>query len=144
MLIDRSFSELLSSDASAENDGDRVSDPADRRATPRVAIEVDVSVGGGGRVATGVSGDVSVGGLYVSTYRPLPEGTRVSVRFRLPNGHVTGSGVVRWTREGRPGRLPGMGIEFVELDALDRDCLERFCGKRPRFLSYEEIVAKAH
>lgn len=144
MLIDRSFSELLSSDAETGHDGDRVSDPADRRGTPRVAVEVDVSIGGDGRVVTGVSGDVSVGGLYVSTYRPLPEGTRVSVRFRLPTGNVMASGVVRWTREGRPGRLPGMGIEFVELDALDRECLERFCGKRPRFLSYEEIVAKAH
>ena len=121
-----------------------MSDPADRRATQRVAIEVDVSIGGAGRVFTGVSGDVSVGGLYVSTYRPLPEGTRVSVRFRLPTGPVMGTGIVRWTREGRPGRLPGMGIELVELDEMDRDCLERFCGKRQRFLSYEEIVAKAH
>lgn len=144
MLIDRSFSELLSSDASAGNDGDRVTDPSDRRATARVGIEVDVSIGGAGHVVTGVSGDVSVGGLYVSTYRTLAEGTRVSVRFRLPTGSVMATGVVRWTREGRPGRLPGMGIEFVELDALDRECLERFCGKRPRFLSYEEIVAKAH
>jgi uncharacterized protein (TIGR02266 family) len=144
MLIDRSFSELLSSDAQRGEDGDRVSDPADRRATQRVAIEVDVSIGGADRVVTGVSGNVSVGGLYVSAYRTLPEGTRVSVRFRLPTGHVMGTGVVRWTHEGRPGRLPGMGIELVELDAMDRDCLERFCGKRPRFLSYEEIVAKAH
>jgi uncharacterized protein (TIGR02266 family) len=144
MLIDRSFSEILSSDAKRGENDDRVSDPADRRATPRVAIEVDVSIGGAGRVVTGVSGNVSVGGLSVSTYLPLPEGTRVSVRFRLPTGHVMGTGVVRWTREGRPGRLPGMGIELVEIDAMDRDCLERFCGKRPRFLSYEEIVAKAH
>jgi len=144
MLIDRSFSELLSSDAQRAEDGDRTTDPADRRASPRVAIEVDVAIGGADRVVTGVSGDVSVGGLYVSTYRPLPEGTRVSVRFRLPTGQVMATGVVRWTREGRPGRLPGMGIELVELDEMDRDCLERFCGKRPRFLSYEEIVAKAH
>jgi uncharacterized protein (TIGR02266 family) len=144
MLIDRSFSELLSSDAQKGDDGDRATDPADRRLCPRVAVEVDVSIGGAGRVVTGVSGDVSVGGLSVSTYRPLPEGTRVSVRFRLPTGQVMGTGIVRWTREGRPGRLPAMGIELVELDEMDRDCLERFCGKRPRFLSYEEIVAKAH
>ncbi|HTQ47364.1 MAG TPA: TIGR02266 family protein [Polyangiaceae bacterium] len=144
MLIDRSFSELLSADAQGAEDGDRTTDPTDRRSGPRVAIEVDVAIGGADRVVTGVSGDVSVGGLYVSTYRPLPEGTRVSVRFRLPTGQVMATGVVRWTREGRPGRLPGMGIELVELDEMDRDCLERFCGKRPRFLSYEEIVAKAH
>jgi hypothetical protein len=53
-------------------------------------------------------------------------------------------GVVRWVREARPGRLAGMGIELAELGEIDRDVLQRFCGNRPRFLSYEEIVASTH
>jgi uncharacterized protein (TIGR02266 family) len=137
MLIDRSFAELLS-------EHDSHTDPTDRRAAPRIPIETDVSIGGEGRVATGVSSDVSLGGIYVSTYRPCAVGARVSLRFRLPSGQVVASGIVRWVREARPGRLPGMGIELVEIAEIDRDVLQRFCGNRPRFLSYEEIVSSTH
>jgi uncharacterized protein (TIGR02266 family) len=137
MLIDRSFAELLS-------DQDSHTDPTDRRAAPRVPVETDVTIGGEGRLATGVSSDVSLGGIYVSMYRTCAVGARVSLRFRLPTGQVMASGIVRWVREARPGRLGGMGIELTELGEIDRDVLQRFCGNRPRFLSYEEIVASTH
>ena len=68
----------------------------------------------------------------------------MSVRFRLPTGQVVGSGIVRWVREARPGRIAGMGIEFAELGEVDREVLTRFCGNRPRLMSYEEIVAATH
>jgi uncharacterized protein (TIGR02266 family) len=137
MLIDRSFAELLSA-------RDSETDPSDRRGAPRIPIETDVTLGGEGRVSTGVSSDVSLGGIFVSTYRPCAVGARVSLRFRLPSGQVMAIGVVRWVREARPGRLAGMGIELAELGEIDRDVLQRFCGNRPRFLSYEEIVASTH
>jgi uncharacterized protein (TIGR02266 family) len=137
MLIDRTFSELLP-------DADPSADPTERRAAPRIPVETDITIGGHGRVQTGVSADVSMGGLFVSVYAPLPLGTKVSLRFRLPTGSVVASGVVRWSREARPGRLAGMGIELAEMSEDDRDTLRRFCGNRPRFLSYEEIVAATH
>jgi uncharacterized protein (TIGR02266 family) len=137
MLIDRSFAEILpGADASA--------DPTERRAAPRVAIETDVTIGGHGRVQSGVSLDVSMGGLFVATYAPLPVGTRVSLRFRLPTGTVVATGSVRWVRDPRPGRIAGVGIELTEMSDDDRETLRRFCGNRPRFLSYEEIVAGTH
>ncbi|HEY6458539.1 MAG TPA: TIGR02266 family protein [Polyangiaceae bacterium] len=135
MLIDRSFAELLP---------DTNVDPTERRADPRVPVETDVTIGGQGRVVTGVSADVSLGGIFVATYAPLPIGTRVSLRFRLPTGQVVGAGVVRWVREGRPGRIAGMGVALDELGEVDRAVLDRFCGHRPRFMSYEEIVAATH
>lgn len=135
MLIDRSFAELLP---------DTAADPSERRAAPRIPLETDVTLGGQGRVVAGVSSDVSLGGLFVAAYAPLPAGTRVSVRFRLPTGQVMGTGIVRWTREARPGLLAGMGIELRELGELDRGVLAKFCGERPRFLSYEEIVQATH
>jgi len=140
MLIDRAFAELLSEGPQSAP----AADPPERRAAPRVPVETDVTIGGGGRVMTAVSADVSLGGVFVSAYRPLPEGSRVSLRFRLPTGQVMATGVVRWVREARPGRLAGMGIELLEVGEVDRDVLQRFCGNRPRFLSYDEIVAATH
>ncbi|MGH7296694.1 MAG: PilZ domain-containing protein [Polyangiaceae bacterium] len=135
MLIDRSFAELLP---------DTAPDPTERRSAPRIPVETDVTLGGHGRVLAGVSSDVSLGGLFVSAYAPMPVGTRVAVRLRLPTGQVMGTGIVRWVREARPGRLGGMGLELRDLGELDRSVLAKFCGNRPRFLSYEEIVEATH
>ncbi len=137
MLIDRSFSELLPG-------ADPAADPTERRAAPRVPVETDVTIGGNGRVTTGVSCDLSMGGIFVATYAPMPLGTRVSLRFRLPTGSVVATGAVRWVRDPAPGRIAGLGIELLEMEEADRDTLRRFCGNRPRFLSYEEIVAATH
>jgi uncharacterized protein (TIGR02266 family) len=137
MLIDRCFSEILPG-------ADTSADPTERRATPRIPVETDVTLGGQGRVQSGVSLDVSMGGIFVAAYAPLPVGSRVSVRFRLPTGSIVATGAVRWVREGRPGRIAGMGIGFTEMSDEDRETLRRFCGNRPRFLSYEEIVASTH
>jgi uncharacterized protein (TIGR02266 family) len=137
MLIDRTFSELLP--------GDRVaSDPSERRAAPRIPFETDVTLGASGRVLAGVSSDVGMGGIFVATYGTLSVGTRASLRFRLPTGQIVAVGVVRWVREPRPGQLGGVGLELTELEEIDRDNLKRFCGDRPRFLSYEEIAASVH
>jgi uncharacterized protein (TIGR02266 family) len=134
MLIDRSFAELL----------DRPGyDPSERRAELRVPFETDVTIGSEGRLLTGLSGDISEGGMFVATFRPMPPGARLSLRFRLPTGQVMASGVVRWTRDARPGIVAGMGIEFVGLAELDCSALKRFCGDRPRFLAYDEIVSSA-
>jgi uncharacterized protein (TIGR02266 family) len=138
MLIDRSFSELL------PDANDASPDPTERRSSPRIPVETDVTMGGHGRVSSGVSCDISMGGIFVATYAPMPEGTRVSLRFRLPTGQVVSTGVVRWVRASRPGRIAGMGIELLEMEEEDRETLRRFCGNRPRFLSYEEIVAATH
>jgi uncharacterized protein (TIGR02266 family) len=150
MLIDRAFAELLSDGpgnarfsagaaAHGQARGRPLSDPPERRAAPRIPVETDVTIGGGGRVLTAVSGDVSLGGIFVSSFRLLPEGSRVSLRFRLPTGQVMAAGVVRWVREARPGRLGGMGVELLEVGEIDRDVLQRFCGVRPRLLSHDEI-----
>jgi uncharacterized protein (TIGR02266 family) len=135
MLIDRSFAEVL-----ADSD----LDPSERRAATRIPIEADVTIGGHGRVQAGVANDVSTGGVFVAAYALIPVGTRVSLRFRLPTGQVVGGGVVRWVREPRPGHIGGMGIELTELEEVDRETLARFCGNRPRLMSYEEIVAATH
>ena len=132
MLMDRSF---------AEAPPERATDEVERRAVPRVAFETDVSIATDTRTFSGLSANVSLSGIFVAAYGRIPEGTRVSIRFRLPTGQIVADGVVRWTREPRPGTIAGMGLELIVVDDADRQALEQFCGSRPRFLSYEEIVA---
>lgn len=122
MLIDRSFAHLVSRDETSR--------PGERRAFPRVPVEVDVMIGGGGRVVTCVSADVSVGGFAVSTYAPSSVGATVWFRCQLSTGIIVGAGVVRWVREGKPGRLPAMGVEVTKMSVEDRECLVRFCMRR--------------
>jgi hypothetical protein len=120
MLIDRSFSHLVSNEADA-------SAPNERRAFPRVPVEVDVMIGGGAQIVTCVSADVSVGGFSVSTYAPSSVGAPVWFRIPLPTGVVVGAGVVRWVREGRAGRIPAMGVELTKMGVADRETLVSFC-----------------
>lgn len=76
---------------------------------------------------------LGAGGLFLETEHPLPSGTRLRLRFRLPGGRQLHQleGQVVWRQEAaRDGtaRTPGVGIEFVdpaatadlgrELDAL--------------------------
>jgi uncharacterized protein (TIGR02266 family) len=131
MLIDRSFAELLA---------DPDIDPTERRGNPRIPVETDVTIGGNGRVFTGVSSDVSMGGIFVATFRPIPEGTRVSLRFRLPTGQVMATGIVRWTRDARPGVVAGMGIELAEVGEIDRAVLQRFCDAHAKHAPRESLV----
>jgi uncharacterized protein (TIGR02266 family) len=128
MLIDRSFAELL---------GDASSDPFERREEHRMPIEIDVTIGGCGLLMSGVSINLSLGGIFVAAFAPMPVGARLSLELLLPTGTVAASGIVRWVREACPEHSGGMGIEFVEMGKLDRAALERVCGERARILSLQ-------
>lgn len=63
--------------------------------------------------------DISVGGMFIITDRPRREGDLICLQFRLKEGAplIEGLGrVVRVNPPGIPGRVAGMGIEFVNMD----------------------------
>lgn len=67
---------------------------------------------------TGLTCDLSLGGLFIATEQPLPLGSKVSFDLALITGKVTVpiAGTVRWLRaEEAPGLPAGMGIQFDEL-----------------------------
>jgi uncharacterized protein (TIGR02266 family) len=78
-----------------------------------VALEIEYRSAGAFLVA--YSTNLSKGGLFIETGAPLPVGTALSLRLRLPEGTTMDvDGVVAWIRA-RPsddGRPPGMGIEL--------------------------------
>jgi uncharacterized protein (TIGR02266 family) len=112
----------------------------ERRAHARVALEIEVTLGSESQFFAGLSGDVSEGGIFVSTYRQLPIGERVSVSFRLPNGETKATGTVRWIRPASEGAPPGLGISFDEIEGGGAELVHEFCKDRPPL--YYEVESR--
>lgn len=109
-------------------DGDDRRTGSDRR----VFIEVEIGLYTESHIYTGLSLDVSTGGVFVATYQPALAGTAVALYFVLPDGHVVNAeGVVRWTRNATPDAPPGMGVAFVNISPESLDHIARFCASRP-------------
>lgn len=112
----------------------------EQRASRRVAVAVDVHLASDSHFFSGLSGDISEGGLFLSTYRPLPIGSSVEVELSLPgsNAPLHARGEVRWLREHSTGQPQGVGISFDALADDDRERIHRFCTMRPA-LYYDDV-----
>jgi type IV pilus assembly protein PilZ len=70
--------------------------------------------------------DISAMGIFVRTETPEPKGTRLNLRFRVAGGELMEvEGEVIWINppvpEDEEGRNPGMGVEFTNLSAAQRE-----------------------
>lgn len=100
-----------------------------RRTDPRYDRQVDVEIKSGGKELLGRSRNVSLGGMFVEVVGdPLPAGTAVEVRFRVPTQPevIEVAGEVRWLEKAAEGRPAGVGIRFHGLRARDVWALNRF------------------
>ncbi len=75
------------------------------------------------------SSNISPTGMFIVAETPEPPGRILDLEFRLGDGFeiIKGQGEVVWTRtalEG-PGRLPGMGIRFLELSPGSKELIYR-------------------
>jgi len=102
-----------------------------RRDGERMYLEADIGLVSESHFYTGLSEDLSRGGVFIATYQPLAPETQVLLYFVLPEGReVHAKGVVRWTRDACDDAPPGVGVAFQELNAEDRAAIERFCRER--------------
>lgn len=111
-----------------------------RRSSPRVKVQVEVTMQSESNFFTGFSGDISETGVFVVTYqRLLPPGTPVELTLALPGEPpISLAGAVRWVREAGTGsgKLPGMGIAFANVGERETVAIQRFiCGREPLFWS---------
>ncbi|MCG8553740.1 MAG: TIGR02266 family protein [Proteobacteria bacterium] len=109
-----------------------------RRKSPRVELNTQVTLEGPSNFYTGFAEDLSDGGLFVATYDLQPIGTKIELSFTLPSGHVVNvEGSVRWLRDPMDDNLdapPGMGIMFSELAPEDAKAIQAFIeGRAPLF-----------
>lgn len=110
--------------------------PAERRTAIRHELEVQVDFESEHNFYTGLTQDISTGGLFVSTNQIKKVGDRVRLKFSLPNQgvEVEVETEVRWVRETsslqRNDCEPGMGLRFINLTPAAKQVIETFLKER--------------
>jgi uncharacterized protein (TIGR02266 family) len=112
---------------------------AERRTSPRVDLELEVTLESDSNFYTGLTQDISTGGLFVSTHRLRKIGQHVMLKFSLPGSSVPlmVECEVRWLREAGPihdhrahDHPPGMGLKFLNLSPDARLAIAHFLKAR--------------
>lgn len=109
--------------------------PGEQRAHERVAIEVEVNLSSEHNFYSGITSDLSEGGVFVATHVTAKIGEQLSMDLRLPGSAQTYriEGIVRWVRDLRvesEGSPPGFGMQFVGLSPDALDAIHRFVAQR--------------
>ena len=91
----------------------------ENRQDPRLPHGTEVQVENEGEFVEKFSGNVSRGGIFVKTPRPLPVGREVVLKIALAGGgYLEAEGTVTWSRideDPQTGEPPGMGIKFKQI-----------------------------
>ena len=95
----------------------------DRRYCIRYPFAADVVVLDleSGQRSEGVSSDLSIGGIFVCTSKPLPSNTRIRITLTRKDQKVEALGMVRIVKP----RI-GMGVEFIDVDSPYDEVLARW------------------
>jgi uncharacterized protein (TIGR02266 family) len=105
---------------------------------PRLCLVVEVTLESESCFYSGLTENISEGGLFVATYDLRPPGTRFSVSLTvegMPPIEVTAE--VRWVRDSHgacAGHDVGMGMAFVDLAEDDRATIQAFLDFRSPLL----------
>jgi uncharacterized protein (TIGR02266 family) len=106
---------------------------SNQRKSNRLYHELPVAYRSVGSFLTDWATNISQGGLFINTRHPLPVGTQVKILIQLPVAAFPVDLVGRVTRVTEFGNeanvMPGMGIEFTDVDAPKREQLEAFVQK---------------
>jgi type IV pilus assembly protein PilZ len=105
---------------------DRRRSGADRRTHARVTVDIEVDYKSADNFLFAYITDISAMGIFIRTNAPEPPGTRLNLSFAPPGGpRLNLEGRVMWVNPYRPGSYdninPGMGVQFVDLSAEQRE-----------------------
>lgn len=114
---------LIFMDDRTLNDDSRNVSVRDRRFCIRYPFAADVLVLDleSGSRTEGVTSDMSMGGIFVCTSKPLPSNTRVRVTLTRKDQKIEALGMVRIVKP----RI-GMGIEFIDVEPPFDEVLSRW------------------
>ena len=100
----------------------------EKRAQSRSVIKVAVTcTTDGGATLTGVTRDVSTGGMYIESTEIPAFGTKIGIQVDYPGLHATMlPGIVRWTK------ADGFGVQFQLLGARETHVLAEIVRKGVR------------
>jgi len=108
-----------------------------RRAT-RLHHEIPVAYRSVGSFLSDWATNISHGGLFINTRKPLPVGTPVKILVQLPGTKFPYELAGRVTRitefDNKSNMVPGMGIEFTEVDSGKQQEIADFVARLRRDL----------
>jgi uncharacterized protein (TIGR02266 family) len=99
--------------------------PTERRNGARMPIELWVQDITDGGVVYRRAGNISRGGLYLDQTIPLPVGSRIKLRFALPEDQMTGTVTGQIVSINASARL-GMGVKFTQIEPEFQQRIEGF------------------
>lgn len=102
--------------------------PKLRRKDPRVPKVLALTLKSGAALAKTFSGDISVGGLFIKTDKPLAPGEYFTLKLQLPYTFdvLTIECKVAWNRTKTDDLIQqqlGMGVQFINISPEDRTTL---------------------
>jgi len=103
---------------------------AEHRADPRAEVNLEIRYRSAHEFLTAYAKNISGGGIFIRTVKPLPLNSEVQLRFGLPSTPQPFAikGLVVWTNPyaNRTAFPTGMGIKFLELDPDEKEIIEGF------------------
>jgi uncharacterized protein (TIGR02266 family) len=106
------------------------------RASERFDLEVKVDLESDHNFYTGLTQNISAGGLFIATHHLRKIGDRITLKFSIPGTSepVAVETEVRWIRENtalhRAEGGTGMGVRFINLSAEASAAITRFLQSR--------------
>ena len=102
----------------------------DTRAEPRAAVYASVDLFSEHNFWSGLTMNMSEGGLFVATHNVVAVGTTLVLHMLLPfePEPVVVLAQVRWTRaySGQEDVPPGLGLQFIDADASSLGKIKKF------------------
>jgi type IV pilus assembly protein PilZ len=107
----------------------------ERRTGPRYQVQVEVGLQTESNFYTGLTQDLSGGGIFVATNQIRQIGDRIKVLLTLPGQRETFEilAEVRWVRSitfSRNVEDPGMGLRFLQMSPGAKKAVTDFLTKR--------------
>ena len=122
-LAKRTVNNVISMDDRTSRGDARGLSLRDRRYCLRYPFAADVELLDleNGTKTEGVTSDISMGGVFICTSKPLPSKTRLRITLTCKEQKVEALGVVRIVKP----RI-GMGMEFIDLESPHHEVLRRW------------------
>jgi uncharacterized protein (TIGR02266 family) len=106
------------------------------RASERYDLEIKVDLESEHNFYTGLTQNISAGGLFIATHHLRRIGDRITLKFQLPGSEqaVEVETEVRWIRENsalnRAEGSTGMGVRFINLSPEATTAITKFLSNR--------------
>jgi uncharacterized protein (TIGR02266 family) len=105
----------------------------DERTVPRTSMQVSIDVYSEHNFWSGLTMNISEGGVFVATQKEMRPGTMLIVDMKLPSEDepIIALAEVRWTRSfsSDPDIPAGLGLKFVHLCDESFDKIRRFAER---------------